>query len=88
VQNAKLLRPTNWSVYRQKRSLNHSLCESSSNYLKITYKTPVSDFTLLDFSTLSAWQEKRAKLKSSPYCNLFYVHPLNQLYDIIFKTKR
>lgn len=88
VQNAKLLRPTNWSVYRQKRSLSHSLFESSSDYLKIAYKTPVSDFTILDFSTLSAWQEKRAKLKSLPYCNLFYVHPLNQLYDIIFGIKK
>ena len=88
VQNAKLLHPIHWSVYRQNRSLRHSLFESSSDYLKIAYKTPISDFTVLDSSTLSAWQEKREKVKNDRYGGLFYVHPLNQLYDLVFEIKK
>lgn len=87
VQNAKLLRPIDWSKYRQSRSLSHSIFESSSSQLKIAYKTPIGDFTVLDSSILSAWLEKRTKLKNSPYGDLFYVHPLNQLYEIVFEKK-
>lgn len=90
VINAKLLRPINWTEYRRKRTLQHSLYESASNQLKIAYKTPVNDFTLIDASTLSAWQEKHAKIKDEPYGGLFlgsFDHPLNHLYDIVFETK-
>ncbi|MBQ4099056.1 MAG: toll/interleukin-1 receptor domain-containing protein [Clostridia bacterium] len=87
VQNAKLLRPINWSIYRKNKSLSHSIFESSSNYLKIAYKTPISDFTVIDSSTLSEWQEKKEKLTSSPYKSLFYTHPLDLLYDIVFERK-
>lgn len=89
VMNAKLLRQVDWSVYRSKRSLNHSLYEASSDYLKIAYRTPINDFTLIDSQILSTWHEKHTKNKSGPYGGLFagtYDHPLNQLYDIIFKT--
>lgn len=90
VINAKLLRPVNWAVYRRKRTLQHSLYESASNTLNIAYKTPINDFTLLDATTLSAWQEKQSKVKDEPYGGLFigtFDHPLNHLYDIVFETK-
>ena len=89
VTNAKLLRQTNWSVYRKKRTLNQSLFDAS-NYLKIAYKTPLNDFTELDYSILSAWQEKHSNIKHSYYGNMFantFEHPLNQLYNIVFETK-
>ena len=90
VMNAKLLRPTDWSVYRKNRTLTHSLYESAAASLKIAYKTPIKDFTVLDFSTLSTWKEKHAKIKNAPYGGLFIGtldHPLNHLYDIVFETK-
>lgn len=90
VINAKLLRSIDWSVYRWKRTLRHSLCESSSNSLNIAYKTPINDFALLDASILSAWQEKHSNVKKEPYGGLFigtFDHPLNHLYDIVFGTK-
>lgn len=90
VINAKLLRSINWAEYRRKRTLQHSLYEAASNLLKIAYKTPINDFTSIDASTLSAWQEKHAKIKDEPYGGLFlgtFDHPLNHLYDIVFETK-
>lgn len=90
VTNAKLLRPVDWTVYRRKRTLKHSLYESSSNFLKIAYKTPINNFTILDSSILSAWEKKHSKDKKQSSVGLFigtYDHPLNQLYDIVFETK-
>lgn len=90
VINAKLLRQTNWSEYRRRRTLQHSIYESASSLLKVAYKTPVNDFTLLDASTLIKWQKKHAKNKDEPYGGLFlstYNHPLNLLYDLVFDKK-
>ena len=90
VINAKLLRQTNWAEYRIKRTLHHSLYESTSPLLKIAYNTPINDFTPIDALILSAWQKKHDKIKKEPYGGLFlgpYDHPLNHLYDIVFEVK-
>lgn len=88
VMNAKKLRMVNWAEYRRKRVLKHSIYESASNSLKIAYKTPINEFTLLNASTLADWQEKYKADKDKPYGGLFssiYHHPLNYLYETVFQ---
>ncbi len=88
VMNAKLLRQIKWYEYRNKSVLSHSACESVSDNLKIAYKIPLKDFTMLDASILTIWQKKYSETMTKHYgdfidgmCN----HPLNLLYDIIFE---
>lgn len=88
VMNVQLLRQVNWSEYRYKRSLCHSVFESFTNDLKIAYKTPLNDFTILDASILTIWQEKYSETMTRRYGDFIdgmYNHPLNLLYDIIFE---
>lgn len=90
VLNAKLLRPIDWTDYRIKRTLSHSLYESAERSLRIAYKTPVNDFTVLDFATLSKWHKKYLEIINKPLGRLFIGtnnHPLNELYDIVFESK-
>lgn len=90
VISAKLLRQVDWTVYRKKRTLAHLFNESASSSLKIAYKTPINDFTLLDASKLFEWKDKYDKVKDETCGRLFIdtvYHPLNYLYDIVFETK-
>ena len=88
IMNAKLLRQVDWSVYRIKKALCHSVYESSSVDLKIAYKTPLNDFASLDASALTIWHENYSKNKTRCYSVSIDAsdnHPLNLLYDIVFE---
>lgn len=87
VTAAKLLRVTDWSVYRRRPVLEHSQFDCSSTKLNIAYKTPIGELASLDVDTLIAWQKKYSEVKNAPYGGLFLKtpnHPLNCLYDVVF----
>lgn len=88
VMNAKLLRQIDWSEHRNKSSLHHSVYESCSSNLKIAYKVPLNSFAVLNASILKDWHRQYSisiNRSNGDLINEMYVHPLNLLYDIMFK---
>lgn len=86
----KLLRITNWSEYRQKAFLEHSQPKYELEKLKIAYKTPVDDLTLLDEDKLNQWLDNYGNRDMTLYGELsseISSHPLDYLYDIVFEKE-
>lgn len=84
----KLLRITNWSEYRQRIMLEHSQQKYDLAELRIAYKTPVDELTVLDEDKLNQWLADYTNRKLLPYGGLFSEipeHPLNYLYDAVFQ---
>lgn len=86
----KLLRITNWSEYRQKAVLEHFQPKYELEKLKIAYKTPVDDLTLLDEDKLNQWLDNYGNRDMALYGELsseISSHPLDYLYDIVFEKE-
>lgn len=84
----KLLRITDWLEYRQKVMLEHFQQKYDLAELRIAYKTPVDDLTILDAEKLNQWMKNYAERTTLPYRRLFSKildHPLNYLYDTVFE---
>lgn len=84
----KLLRITDWSEYRKKVMLEHFQQKYDLSELRIAYKIPVDDLTILDADKLNQWMENYAERTTLPYGGLFSKipdHPLNYLYDTVFE---
>lgn len=86
VQNAKLLKITDWSEYRKETLLEHSAFASKK--LNIAYKTPINEFAQLTSDDIQKWHKKYINRVNEPYNGIFIDYPdhaLNYLYETVFE---